>query len=416
MGKGKGPQTSAEDARSHNSAPLSTLRDPSSFGPPPSHVNKAEPRAYTRATPAQAPAKISTANFPESQVLATAPQGDGWGSPLPSISLEAQQQEQREAEEAEAAAEAAPAVPYRANTTGLSTAGMPAPPVKRLPAEEIAPQQPPKTASRPVPPPPPRLPPRQNSNPDEYSQPPPPPYTTGTQSSAAAAPEKSPGYLNPGAVNRLGQAGVSVPDFEIGGGRQAIHNLDAASEGARQPVAPSSNGQMSELQARFRRMPGRVSSPTAQSPQQEGSSSGTSWQQKQAALSTASKFQKDPVSVTMSDAKEAGSTANNFRQRHGEQIAQGWQQAQGLDKKYGVSNRAGGVAQGAQQEPIPSLAPATAPSPIEDTAASSTPSAGTVVGKKAPPPPPPKKKPELSAGSGTTDTPPVIPTSSKPRF
>lgn len=407
---GKSSAAAAEAAKSHNSAPLTTLKDPSEFGAPPVHANRSAPRSVASSS-SSAPktyTKVGTTNFPESKVLATAPQGDGWGSPLPVSSVQEQQLVKQEEEVEVEESRAAPPVPYRANNTGLSTAGLPAPPIRRAATEEAVPQQPPKPAARPVPRPPPRLPPRQNSNPDAFTQPPPPPYTPSARSPAAVQPEKSSGYLNQGTVNRLGQAGVSVPGFGIGRNTPTPSEQapDTAPDTAPQPAAPNSNSQMSELQARFNRMPGRVSSPTAQSPQATGPGSGTSWQQKQAALSTANKFQKDPSSISVSDAKEAGSTANNFRQRHGEQVAQGFQQAQGLDQRYGVSSRVGGLAQESQQEQTPAERSTVSPTPSTSSAAA---------GKKAPPPPPPKKKPGLSAGQ-TAEAPPPVPMSSKPTF
>lgn len=414
MGKGKAPGTSAEDAHSHQSAPLSTLKDPTTFGPPPRHVNRAEvqpPASGSRPTKSYTTA--SAVAFPESEVLATAPKGDSWGTPLPQATLEAKQQQEQQQEEEEEVVAATPSLPYRADTTGLSTSGLPPPPVKREPPVQEAAQPVPKAAPRAVPKPPPRLPPRQNSNPDEFSQPPPPPYTAST---AAPTPpirsQTGSSYINQGAANRLGAAGVSVPGFGIGrsSSSQSTTGSGATSPPPQQPAAPASGSQMSELQARFNKLPGRVSSPTAQSPQAAGSARGTTWQQKQAALTTANKFQKDPSSVTLSDAKEAGGTMNNFRQRHGEQVAQGWQQAQGLDKKYGVSGKVGGLAQGQAQEP-PQAAVA-AESTVNGSATSSAP---TIAGKK-PPPPPPKKKAGLAAGPAETEgAPPPIPHSSKPR-
>ena len=42
-----------------------------------------------------------------------------------------------------------------------------------------------------------------------------------------------------------------------------------------------------------------------------------------------------PSSVSFSDARAAASTANNFRERHGEQAKTGMQKAQDMNQKYG---------------------------------------------------------------------------------
>lgn len=67
-------------------------------------------------------------------------------------------------------------------------------------------------------------------------------------------------------------------------------------------------------------------------------------QQKQDALRTASNFHKDPSSISLSDARATASTANNFRERHGEQVAAGGRWAGAMNKKYDVANRVNGYA------------------------------------------------------------------------
>lgn len=414
LGKGGKNESATERANSHSSAPLTTLKDPDSFGPPPSHSAKREVQTPIHSgVKARSYAATKQPEFSDSKVLSTASKDNSWGAPLPQESVATLQIEGSQAAEEEAAKAVAPSLPYRANTTGLSTVGLPAPPVRRIQQEESPPPpQVRKPAPRPVPRPPPRLPPRQNSNPTEFSEPAPPPYTPAGAISPASPPtgRQQPGgsYLNKGSLNRLGQAGVSVPGLDIG---RTASPSDTQSTGTispppRQSAAPPS-GQLSELQARFNRMPGRVSSPTAQSPQGAGMESrGTTWQQKQAALTTANKFHQDPSSVSLSDAKEAGGTLNNFRQRHGEQVAQGWQQAEGLEQKHGIAGRVGAFAE-SQQQPQQALSTG---STIQPAAPSSM-----VAGKKAPPPPPKKKAALSSAPVDDADAPPPIPLSSKPR-
>jgi hypothetical protein len=126
-------------------------------------------------------------------------------------------------------------------------------------------------------------------------------------------------------------------------------------------------------------------------------SAGTSWADKQAALRTASSLREDPSKVSASDLRGAASTANNFQQRHGDQVASGWKSASSINQKYGIAGKMNNLASSS-----------ASPGPAQSSAQSST----GGLGKKAPPPPPPKKK-ELSDGSGE---PPPIPLSSKPKF
>lgn len=347
MGKSNEP---SEDPHTHVSAPLSTLKDPASFGPPPKH------RAY---------------------------HGDAAGPARPRATREAEQARQREEE-----ANRPPPGPFAADTTGLNTAHLPKPPAFR-PG-----QTPPPTvqqSSKPAPAKPslpPRLPPRQNSHPDEYAPAPPPPYSESTQNNNASG-----GYLNQGAMSRLGQAGVAVPGLEIGG--RASPPVPPRQTASPTPISPPpvpsrGSSQLNELQSRFANMNTSSSSSPSTAP-----STGTSWADKQAALKTANNFHKDPSQVSLSDARTAASTANNFRERHGEQVAAGWNKASALNQKYNIAGRVNSLASGSKASPPPS-----------PTAAAGG------LGKKPPPPPPPPKKKEL----GGTGEPPPIPLGSKPKF
>lgn len=208
--------------------------------------------------------------------------------------------------------------------------------------------------------------------------PPPPPYRSATSSSASSTASKPPppslpprlpprsqnspaqdSYINQSAASRLGSSGVNVPDLGISPSyRSSAHDQD----------------------------------------QDQGQGQGTSWAQKKSALQTVSSFQRDPSSVSLSDARGAASTANNFRERHGDQVARGASAAGELNQRYGVSERLGGGAGGAG-------GPATA--------------LGGLAGKKRPPPPPPPKKGSLagsSARDSAGDEPPPLPMSTKPQF
>lgn len=223
-GKKKDPY---EGARNHQSAPLSSLKDPASFAPPPRHS------AAYGSTPAS----------PSSPLRPEPPRG-GLGSAVPAPSRRQQEEEQRDEEEAPKA----PPVPYRIDTSGLRTDHLPKPPVRRAdgavptpPARNASPALPPRHAS-PRQAPIPTLPPRMNDHPDEFTPPPPPTYTEATEPA-----KRNPASLNTGALNRLGQAGVSVPGLDIGAGTNAAPS--------HAPVSPAAHGgQLSELQQMFARM------------------------------------------------------------------------------------------------------------------------------------------------------------------
>lgn len=225
-GKKKDPN---EYARDHQSTPLSSLKDPDSFGPPPKH-SAYQGGAASPSSPAQPPP----------------PQG-GWGASVPTPSRRQQQEEVVEEPPK-------PPEPYRANTTGLRTDNLPKPPVRRAaadggaasPARTASPSLPPRqTPTLPAPQamkPPPSLPPRMTENPTEYDPPPPPSYGEATKLPQDAA------TINQGAATRLSQAGVSVPGFGIGS--EAQSQPPQAS-----PAGPTGHGpQLSELQQRFSRM------------------------------------------------------------------------------------------------------------------------------------------------------------------
>lgn len=118
------------------------------------------------------------------------------------------------------------------------------------------------------------LPPRQNEYPDEHTPAPPPTYGEATQPQPQPQPQPqqpNPASLNQSAINRLGQAGVSVPGFGIGSSNNAP------------PQAPPSNqghpSQLNELQQRFSRLgAGSGSTQPSASPQAQPSPVA-SWQQ-----------------------------------------------------------------------------------------------------------------------------------------
>lgn len=444
----------------------------STFGPPPKHVNyHGQAAASPTATPERtaSPHQPMPGRPPPAQIM-PAPGPSSLGGALPRETIQYQTQAEREQQQAEEEEERPPPGPYQVNTTGIDTRNLPKPPVRRVDGASPAPPPrspapPPRSAvaapPKPAPRLPPRLPPRQNSRPDLNTPEPPPAYNDATQ---YTAPDQ-------GAMNRLGQAGVSVPGFDIGRTAQlpqpSARSPQPTGSGASQP------SQLNELQSRFANM----SKPSSSSTNTQ--SEGTTWQQKQAAAATANKFHQDPSSVSFSDAKGAATTANNFRERHGDTVASGYQTAKGLSSKYGqqakdmntkygVTNKLGGYASSATNYAKSSTSSSPAPAAAEresepshastmsrsakdmgskygqqakdmntkygvtnklsgyassaanfnrsSPAPASAPSASAAASKKAPPPPPPKKR-ELGGASASSDSlaPPPLPLSSKPR-
>ncbi|EQL01896.1 GMP synthase [Ophiocordyceps sinensis CO18] len=271
------------------------------------------------------------------------------------------------------------APPPRRTASGLDSS----PPDGRSPASYSAPAA--AAATKPAPPRlPPRLPPR------GARDSPPPPFAGSSRSSDR--------HLNQGAVDRLGAAGVSVPGFGIGRSGATASNTSPPLPG---PAVAAANG--------FSKLGTPSSAPSATPPPNQG----TTWAQKQAALKTASAFHKNPSSVSLADAKTAASTANNFRQRHGDQVEAGIKRTNHLNQKYGVTNKVGAFVnrehqgQAGQATVGDSGLPAMGP--------------GLPVKKKPPPPPPPKKKPGFGeqtrpAAGGNDEAPPPIPMSTRPAF
>ena len=281
--------------------------------------------------------------------------------------------------------------PFQIDTTGLSTSNLPKPPLRRVDPNTPLEPNASTIAKKPKPSLPPRLPPRQASVDSNGSPSPPPSYSAATGDG-----QSKDGYLNQGALNRLGAAGVSVPGFGIGrasGGNQTTQDPQSPAKNTNTPIRTPA---LSEFNARFSRM--SSSSPPA-SPSQ-----GTTFAQKQAALKTASTFRNDPSSVSLSDARAAASTANNFRERHGDQVTAGVQGASNLNKKYGISNRLAGFAPtGGTTSDEAVRSPPTSPTRLEQPA---------MEARKKPPPPPPRRP---TGDSGRVLAPPPVPFSSKPK-
>ena len=303
---------------------------------------------------------------------------------------------------------APPPVPYRANKTGINTNNLPKPPVRRTGNDND--QLSPSPSTKPKPSLPPRLPPRQNSNLTETTTEEPPSYTAATQ---ATSPQDN-SSLNQGTLGRLGRAGVSVPGFGIGpGARTATEASQTPNPWQDQPssTSPTATAQapsLSNLGSRFSKLSTAASPPTST----PTPSQGTSMQQKQDALRTAAAFRKDPASISLSDARDAASTANNFRERHGDQVVAGGRWAGAMNNKYDVANRVNGLSGGETAAGQERASSANEPSPWANE-----PSQGALGGmmdgatgafKRTPPPPPAGRRPGVAS-------PPPVPLGSKPR-
>ena len=380
MGKGKNP-SALEEGLDHRSRPLTSLRDPKAFGPPPKRGDAAG-------------------------VTAAKPVRSGLGAP---VQLKNNSQEE---EEEKLEAPRPPPVPYRADTTGLlgTTQALPKPPLR----VENAAASSPGSAKPKVPP---RLPPRQNSAASAVSsvpQSPPPRYEDSTPPSIA-----QPSYLNQGALNRLGNAGISVPGLGINPAPppenpwadQQSTSTSGNTPSSAEPAPTPSTG-LNGLQSRF----SKLSTSPSVSPSAGAAppSQGTTWAQKQAALKTASSFRNDPSSVSFADAKNAASTANNFRERHGDQVQSGWKSANAANQKYGITNRLG------QMNADASTSSASDTTTWRDTESANLQNASTLVegltGKRPPPPLPPKRDgSNLRSPVNDGPPPPLVPLGSKPR-
>ncbi|KAH0543275.1 hypothetical protein FGG08_002439 [Glutinoglossum americanum] len=352
VGMGK-DSTSRSDG--HVSRPLSTLKDPSTFGPPPRRVAASD---------------------------GITPTSTG-GSGRPRIQTE------QKAEEGAEGNRPAPDLP-------------PKPPARRHPNDSEGsantPSEPPKPNL------PPRLPPRQNSHPATGVTSSPTAYNTTSRN-----PIKDNASLNQGALNRLGQAGVSVPGFNIGSRRIPPQEASGSPIRSPSPTTPSrKNPQLNVLQSKFSNL--STSSPKANPP-----SEGTTFAQKQAALRTAESFRKDPSSVSLADARSAASTANNFRERHGEQVSRGWKAADSLNKKYAVVDRVNSYAGNEPSSVAPGLPPNKPNSHAGSPPSPAVPDITMTSGKKKPPPPPPPKKRALGGGGDQSGAPPPLPLTSKPK-
>lgn len=363
------------EAQEHRSRPLASLQDPSAFGPPPKHVKYHGDAPVSHETTSDA---------------------DEWVTPLSNDHME----RPRELQSEEAApTRPGPPVPYRADTTGLSTRNLPRPPVRYAEAPDRSGLSSTNPFPRPKPRLPPRLPPRPIAPPSQDVAPEaPPPYSTLPSHADTAG-----SLVNHGALSRLGSAGIRVPGLGIGGEATSLNSGQGRTQGNRESptsIPVEDQGRKSQgVQSRFSNLSIQSSSPT------QAPAPGTSFAQKQAALKTASAFRNDPTSISLSEAKATAATANNFRERHGEQVAAGWQAGGALNQQYDIANKLNDRAR-VDNDTSPHRG-------TRDPAISDAPGMMSALGiKKKPPPPLPKKS--VAEGNPAPAVPPV-PWSSKPK-
>ncbi|CAK7269580.1 hypothetical protein SEPCBS57363_003674 [Sporothrix epigloea] len=216
----KKDDSSYEARANHISRPLSSLRDPASFGPPPRHValdGGANPN--------------STAVVVQSSAYPSASSPSQYAPATPARHALPSRQQAAPASDEDEERSRSPQ-PFRIDTTGLSTSHLPPPPTRQggsSVSRSPVPTAPP-SASRPVPNPsakaappglPPRLPPRSTPSPNlptvhgimsTSAHPPPQPRPVQAYAGPGAVADR---YINQEAVNRLGRAGISVPGLGI---------------------------------------------------------------------------------------------------------------------------------------------------------------------------------------------------------
>ncbi|KAI1335726.1 hypothetical protein F5Y15DRAFT_239247 [Xylariaceae sp. FL0016] len=252
--------SSSSSSQSHSATPITSLRDPSSFGPPPKHVgyNGAAPKAGspTAATISTTTSSIPTQTQSQSQPPSTnqvkpyvAPHATSTSTPVQSQSITARQPPTEAAPEPK---------PYRVDTSGLSTTHLPPPPMRRDGADgrtvtdappayapTIHTSIPPKKAPPALPP---RLPPRGGNSSPVMKQSP-----TSSMSRVSRGAPNDAGlstnesvHLNRGAMERLGNAGISVPGLGIGGPGQVSRPSPDRTE---PPTSHGTHGSTGELAA-----------------------------------------------------------------------------------------------------------------------------------------------------------------------
>lgn len=375
---GKGRNNSKDDRAEHASRPLSSLKDPASFGPPPK-------RSESRVSSVSSTSVSNSTHIPTLRPLGAALRPE-------EIVREPEAIEEKEQEQGPPP----PPLPYRANRTGLTTEHLPPPPVRRTASQADQDQTVSRPTSQARPNVPPRLPTRNTISPSP--SPPPPPYSIAGQSI----------QLNPNSMNRLEQAGVSVPALGIGG-----RSSDQNTSTSRGPQA----SQVNELQARFAKM-SASGTPTAQLARASTDHSISQRRNDNVSTSPASRTDAPQTTTPL-----APSSMNNFRQRSNEHIETGKQKLSAFNQKHRITERIGSYFNEQPRDSTSAAQPPPPPPPPHPNLSrqGSNIDLESLNKRKPPPPPPPAKKPGLKStpvngGDGSeSPTPPPLPLETKPR-
>lgn len=414
---GKGKKDSTTEAYEHRPVPIASLKNPEAFGPPPKRVDSAAIPKHVTPTRVEGGEGLDIDAVRETDDESS--QGFGY------------------AKETSVGRKVPPPIPYRAKSTSdLTTTA----PKASLPGDQGVEGFKPK----PKPSLPPRLPPRQISASPQTPSSPPPAYSTTLPPKSAV----SNSHLNQGSVRRLGLAGITVPELGIEAGSRASSLRQAGDGNSKTRPSP---GEAKGLDKPNSQLPKFSDISSIQKAAGPGSpSQGTTLAQKKAALKTAAAFRKDPSSISLADAKATASTMNNFRERHGDQVASGMKSANALNQKYDISSkvagqdpsmhRSGDITSIAETDSIAATPSsirsgwtsanrlsqkhiqshksgggASSPTSIKEQAQLASPASNTgsdlEIRVKKPPPPPPKK----NISSTATLNPPPIPLNSKPK-
>jgi hypothetical protein len=384
----------------HAATPLSALKDPSSFGPPPKKVNYngARPeRAFDGGsqkgplTPAEYRAREEERLKWEKEEAAREKEARKLEKET-KLRLRAEQQGEQEV--------SGRLSPYKTDSTGLSTTQFAPPVARRVAADGTVVIRPTASSmSKPKPSLPPRLPDRQNGN-SKIGAPSPPPRN---QSALTESPS-SRGQLSQGSLGASDAISVSTPSYKSGSPEPSPTDYNgiprlpariATGSSSNAPItALDNNAQLNELQSRFARM--KATSPTtAAAPTQGGT-----WAE-QAALRTSSSLRGETVTKAAIDASSLASTSKNVRERHGAQAATAWNAAQKYGKKEDTTSHTG-----SSEKTFHQGKEGGSPIELRDN---------TMLPVKKAPPPIPKKKGELFGDSTQGGGPPPIPLSTKPK-
>jgi hypothetical protein len=317
--------------------------------------------------------------------------------------LDREEKQRLRSEEQEEATASGRSVPYRTDSTGLSTSQFTPPIARGVTADGTIVIRPTAPANqKPKPQLPPRLPDRQNSSPKigGLSQPP-------VYGSAVAESSSGGGQSSRASFNTLGAASVSASGLRTSSQEQSqkeykerpqLPARSSTGSSFKSPATPSDNPQLSELQSRFARM--RASSSREEAPSQETMSTAQAVLQ----TSSSSSFQDGLATNTTFGSRNAPASIN-FQERHGEQVARGLNSAANLNQKHELSGNAASYNGFARKNLHPRPESET-PIVLRDN---------TVLPVKKAPPPRPKKRAELLGISAAAGDAPPIPLSSKPR-